>query len=97
MIDSGAVTGSPALELETSGNVFCFTLHRDDVYLPEMKKRRLKPSLFSFRSKEEVAVGFQVSVFAAIAYVTNGKMCYWQDKYMLHAVSDEGRHGLLKE
>jgi hypothetical protein len=95
MIDTGTAAGSAPLALETSGNVFCFTFDRDDVYAPKMDKHRLTPSDFSFRSKEELAVGFQFTVYSAAAYVANSKMSYWHDKNMLYALSDEGRQGLL--
>lgn len=97
MIDSGTLTGAPDLDLDTSGHVYCFTINRDDVYLPEMKKHLLKPSEFTFRSKEEQEVAFQFVVYAAVAYIANKKMNYWHDKNMLRAVSDEGRDSFLRE
>jgi hypothetical protein len=96
MIDTGKVTGARPLDLDTSGNVFCFALHRGDVYSPQMKKHRLTPSEFLFRSKEEQNTAFHLVIFSALVYVANGKMGYWHDKNMLHAISEEGREGLLK-
>ncbi len=96
MIGNGVVAGGPPLALDTSGHAFCFTLRRDDVYSPHIKKHSLKPSEFTFRSKEELAVGFQLAVFAAWAFIGNGKMGYWHDKNMLQALSEEGREGLLQ-
>ena len=96
MIDNGTAAGGPPLSVGTSGSVFCFTFHRDDVYPPQVKKHRLTPSDFTFRSKEEQPVAFQLLVIAAMAYVANDKMGYWQDKNMLHSLSEEGRQGLLK-
>ena len=96
MIDSGKIAGAPPLSLATSGNIFCFTCQRDDVYPPEVKKHRLAPSDFSFRSKEELPVAFQLLVFSGAVYVANDKMGYWHDRNMLHALSEEGREGLLK-
>jgi hypothetical protein len=96
MIDSGTAAGAPPLSVSTSGSIFCFTCHRDDVYPPQVKKHRLTPSDFSFRSKEEQPVAFQLLVIAAMAYVANDQMGYWYDKNMLHSLSEEGRQGLLK-
>jgi hypothetical protein len=97
MIDSGTLTGSPALDVDTSGHIYCFTINRDDVYPPAIKKHRLKPSEFTFRSTEEQEVAFQLVIYAAWAYIANKKMNYWHDKNMLRAVSDEGRESLLRE
>jgi hypothetical protein len=44
MIDNGTASDGPPLSIGTSGNIFCFTCHRDDVYPPQVKKRRLMPS-----------------------------------------------------
>jgi|SRR5579859_41427 len=96
MIDTGTAAGGPPLSVATSGHVFCFAFHRDDVYDPVVKKRRLTPSDFSFRSKDGQPVAFQLQVIMAMAYVANGKMGYWQDANMLRALSEEGRRGLLK-
>jgi hypothetical protein len=96
MIDSGTATGGPPLSVATSGNIFCFTCRRDDVYPPQVKKHRLTPSDFSFRSKEEQPVAFQLLVIAAMVYVANDKMGYWHDKNMLRSLSEEGRQGLLR-
>jgi hypothetical protein len=96
MIRNGAVAGGPPLALDTSGHVFCFTLRRDDVDSPHIKKHRLQPSEFTFRSKKELATAFQLTIFSAFAYIANGKMGYWHDKNMLHAISNEGREGLLQ-
>ena len=95
MIDSDKVASGPPSGT-TSGKVFCLSFHRDDVYFPEIKKHRLTPSDFLFRSKEEQPVAFQLLVFAAMVYVANDKMGYWHDRNMLHALSEEGREGLLK-
>jgi hypothetical protein len=96
MIDSGTLTSAPDLDLDTSGHVYCFTVNRDDVYLPEMKKHLFKPSEFTFRSREEQEVAFQFVIYAAWAYIANKKMNYWHDKSMLRAASDEGRESLLR-
>ena len=96
MIESGTASSAPALALNSSGNVFCFTFHSDDVYAPEMKKRRLKPSDFSFRSKEGQMLGFQFLVFNAMISVPNGKTNYWLDKSTTFIMSAEGRQGLLR-
>jgi hypothetical protein len=96
MIGDGVVAGGPPLALDTSGHVFCFTLRRDDVDSPHIKRHRLQPSDFTFRSKEELPTGFQFTVFAALVFIGNGKMGYWHDKNMLHALSEEGREGLLQ-
>jgi translation elongation factor EF-1beta len=61
-----------------------------------VKKHRLTPSDFSFRSKEEQPVAFQLLVIAAMVYVANDKMGYWHDKNMLRSLSEEGRQGLLR-
>lgn len=97
LIDSGTVTGGPPLDVNTSGNVFCFTFLRSDVYAPEIKKRRMKPSDFTFRSKEELPEGFTCTVFSAMASIANGKTSLWYDKNMLQAISEEGRQSLLRE
>jgi hypothetical protein len=96
MIDDGMAAGGPLLALDTSGHVFCFTLRRDDVDSPHIIKHRLQPSEFIFRSKRELAAAFQLNVFSALVFIANGKMGYWHDKNMLHALSDEGREGLLQ-
>jgi hypothetical protein len=97
MVDSGTAAGGAPLSVEKSGNVFCFTCRRDDVYPPQVKKRRLTPSDFTFRSKEEQTVAFNLLVITAMVQIATGdKMEYWQDKNMLHALSDEGRAKLLK-
>jgi hypothetical protein len=96
MIENGVVAGGPPLALDTSGHVFCFTFRRDDVDSPHIKKHRLQPSEFTFRSKREVAMTFQLTVFSALAFIANGKTGYWYDKNMLHALSEEGRDGLLQ-
>lgn len=96
MIDNGKSAAGAALSVATSGSIFCFTFHRDDVYPPEVKKHRLTPSDFSFRSKEEQPVAFRLLVIAAMAYVANDKMGYWHDNNMFRVLSDEGRQGLLK-
>jgi hypothetical protein len=96
MIDDGVVAGGPPLALNKSGHVFCFTLRRDEIQSPQVKKHRLTPSDFSFKSKEEVSTSFQLTIFAAMAYINNGKMGYWHDRNMLQALSEEGRKGLLQ-
>jgi hypothetical protein len=96
MIDNGKSAGGAPLSVATSGSIFCFTFHRDDVYPPQVKKHRLTPSDFTFRSKEEQPVAFQLLVIAAMAYVANDKMGYWHDKDMFRVLSEEGRQGLLK-
>ena len=96
MIDNGTAAGGSALSVATSGSVFCFAFRRDDVCAPSIKKHHLTPSDFAFRSTEGLAVSFQLTVIAAMAYVANGKMNYWHDRNMLHALSDEGRAGLLQ-
>jgi|ERR1022692_390500 hypothetical protein len=96
MIDNGTAAGGPPLSVATDGDIFCFICHRDDVYPPQVRKHRLTPSEFSFRSKEEQPVSFHLVVFAAMAYVANNKMGYWHDKNMLHSLSEEGRQGLLR-
>ncbi|HUC59719.1 MAG TPA: hypothetical protein VMA95_20130 [Streptosporangiaceae bacterium] len=95
MIDTGTAGGS-RLSADSSGSIFCFAFLRDDVYPPQVKKHRLTPSDFSFRSKEQQPVAFQMMVIAAMAYIANDKVGYWFDKNMLHALSDEGREGLLR-
>lgn len=95
MISSGTAVGGP-LDVEKTGNIFCFSCRRDDVYPPEVKKHRLTPSDFSFRSKEEQPVAFTFLVFTAMAYVANDKMGYWHDKNMFRALSEEGRESLLR-
>ncbi len=95
MIDNGTAGGQP-FSVASSGSIFCFAFHRDDVYAPQVKKHRLTPSDFSFRSKEEQPVAFQLLVLMAMAYVANDKMGYWHDKNMLHTLSEEGRQGLLR-
>jgi len=95
MVDYGTLTGGLPLSVEANRHVYCFTFHRDDVYPPNIKKHRLIPSEFSFRSKEEVEVSFLIMIFSAAAYVANGKMGYWHDKHMLNAFSHEGRQRLL--
>ncbi len=97
MIENGTQGGAPPLALQKTGSVFCFTLQRDDAYLPEMKKHRLTPSDFAFRSKEELGLGFVFVVFSAAASIANGKMSYWYDKNMLYAMSKEGRDHLLQQ
>jgi hypothetical protein len=97
MIDDGTATGAPPLSIRKSGSVFCFTFLRDDVSAPVIKKNMLKPSDFSFRSKAELGAGFQLTVFAAFAYVANGKTNYWHDKNMLYTLSEEGRQGQLQD
>jgi len=96
MIESGTASRAPPLALNSSGNVFCFTFHHDDVYAPEMKKCRLKPSDFFFRSKEGQTLGFQFLFFNAMIAVPNGKTNYWLDKSMTFMMSAEGRQGLLR-
>jgi hypothetical protein len=96
MIDTGSATGSPPLSLEASGNVFCFTFNRLDVYAPDVKKHRMKPSDFSFRAREELEMSFRFIVFSAMAFVANDKTGLWYDKNMSYALSVEGREGLLK-
>jgi hypothetical protein len=96
MIENGKATAGPPLSVGTSGNIFCFSCHRDDVYAPQVKKHRLMPSDFHFRSKEEQPVAFALLVFMAMGYVANDKVGYWHDKDMLRALSEEGRQGLLK-
>ena len=61
------------------------------MYPPQVKKHRLTPSEFSFRSREEQSVAFQLSIFAAAADVANDKMGYWHDNNMLQTLSEEGR------
>lgn len=95
VIDSGNAANGRKLSVNTTGAVFCFTFHRDDVYQPEVKKHRLTPSDFAFRSKEAQPVAFRLLVVSAMAYVANDKMGYWYDKNMLHCLSEEGRRGLL--
>lgn len=95
MIGSGTAAGGPPLSVERNGSVFCFTCHRDDVYPPQVKKRRLAPSDFTFLSKEEQPVAFQLLVFAAMVSIADDKMNYWHDKNMLHALSAEGGAKLL--
>jgi hypothetical protein len=98
MIDivKGTSPRTSAISTTKSGSTFCFSLHRDDVYPPEVKKHLLTPSDFLFRSKEEQPVSFRFLVFAATAYIANDKMGYWQDKDMLRCLSEEGRQALLK-
>ena len=96
MIEDGVVAGGPPLALNTSGHVFCFTLRRDDVDSPHIKKHRLQPSEFTFRSKKESTAVFKFVVFSALVFIANGKMGYWYDRNMLHALSEEGREGLLQ-
>jgi hypothetical protein len=96
MIDEGTAVGGPPLSVTKSGSIFCFTFHRDDVYPAQVKKRVLQPSDFSFRSREEQPVAFQLMVIMAMVCVANDKMGYWHDKNMLHSLSEEGRQGLLR-
>jgi hypothetical protein len=96
MIDAGKAAGAPPLSLATSGHVFCFSLDRDDVQLPQQKKHRLTPSEFFFPSQAAQPVKFQLTVFSAMACIANDKMAYWYDKNMLNAMTPEGRQGLLK-
>jgi hypothetical protein len=96
MIDNGTASGGSPLSIGTSGNIFCFTCRRDDVYPPQVKKRRLTPSDFAFQSKQGQPVAFQLLVFAGAVYISNAKMGYWHDKNMLQALSEEGRQGLLR-
>lgn len=96
MIGKGVAAGAPPLALDTSGHAFCFTLRREDVDPPRIRKRRLQPSEFTFQSKKEAAAAFQFTVFSAAVFIANGKMGYWYDKNMLHALSEEGREGLLR-
>jgi len=95
MIDSGVGRNGAELAIDASGKIFCFTLDRADVYSPDVvKKRRVLPSEFRFRSKEEVEVGFQF-VLGAMFSIVNGQFNYWYDKDTLRAVSDEARRELL--
>lgn len=55
-----------------------------------MKKHLLKPSEFTFCSREEQEVAFQFVIYAAWAYIANKKMNYWHDKSMLRAVLTKG-------
>ncbi len=97
MIDTGKATNSPPLSPGPSSTVFCFAFHQDDAYpLTLVRKNRLMPSVFLFRGREELAVGFQCGIFAAVAFIANGKMGYWSDKSMLKTMSDEGRRSLLR-
>ena len=96
MISDGSATDSKPLGLDSSGSVFCFAFHRDDIYSPEVKRRRLKPSDYLFRAKEELPLSFVLTVFAAMASIANGKTSLWHDKNMDYALSVEGRQGLLK-
>jgi hypothetical protein len=96
MVESGKVANGSPLSIGSSGNIFCFSCQRDDVYAPQIKKHRLTPSDFHFRSKEEQPVAFELLIFMAMGYVANDKVGYWHDKNMLHALSEEGRQGLLK-
>ena len=91
MIDKEMTADGSPLSAPTSGNIFCFTFHRDDVYPPQVKKRRLAPSDFTFRSKEQQPVALQMRVILAMGYIANDKMGYWHDKNMLHALSEDGR------
>ncbi len=94
MLTNGSATGSNPLSA-TTGNVFCFSLNRDDVLPPEVKTRRLKPSEYTFRSRDGLAVQFQLLVFAAMAAIANGKTILWYDKNMNFALSPEGQERLL--
>lgn len=96
MIDDGVADGGPPLSVAASGSIFCFTCNRDDVNPVQVKKRRLMPSDFSFHSKEEQPAAFHLLVFAAAAYVANGKTGYWHNKDTLRVLSEEGRLALLK-
>lgn len=99
MVDDGDVNRKRKLKLEinSTGVVYCFSVLRDDVYEPEVKKKRLQPSQFFFRSKEEAPIKFRIAAYAAWAYIVNDHMGYWHDKSMVRALSDEGRQSLLKE
>ncbi len=96
MIDSEMTSGGRPLSAATAGSVFCFTCNRDDLCPVQVKKHRLTPSDFSFRSREGQSVAFQLRVIASAVYVANNKMGYWHDKNMLHSLSEEGRKGLLR-
>jgi len=95
MVDDGDVNSKLKLDINSNGEVYCFYVLRDDVYEPEVKKKRLKPSEFFFRSKEEAPVSFRIAAYAAWAYVAGDHLGYWYDKNMLSALSDEGRQSLL--
>ncbi|HTW06413.1 MAG TPA: hypothetical protein VME46_02830 [Acidimicrobiales bacterium] len=95
MINNGTATGSNPLS-SSSGSVFCFSIGRDDIYAPDVTKRRFKPSDYGFRAREEQTPSFYLTVFSAMASIANGKTLYWHDKNMDSAMSAEGRQSLLK-
>lgn len=81
--------------LEASESAFGFTIHRDDLEPPHLRKRRVMPSEFTFYSREQSDMVLRLLVFGAVAAVANGKTSYWYDQNMLRALSDEGRAQLL--
>lgn len=97
MVDDGDIDGTAKLDIKSIGTVYCFYVLRDDVYDPEVKRHRFKPSEFFFRSKEEAPVSFRIAAYAAYAYIVNDQMGYWHDKDMLRALSEAGRQSLLRE
>jgi hypothetical protein len=97
MVDDGDVNRNLKLDVNSTGNVYCFSVLREDVYDPEVKKKRLQPSQFFLRGKEEAPIKFRIAAYAAYAYIVSDHMGYWQDKSMIRALSEEGRQALLKE
>ena len=87
MLDQAVGDDGKPKEMDPPGAAYCFTFLRSDVYEPEVEKKRLKPSDFTFRSKEEQAISFRLTVFAAYASVSKDKLHYWHDKDTFRALS----------
>jgi hypothetical protein len=95
MIGDGAVAGGPPLASGKSEHAFCFAVGRDDLADPQIKKHLITGSEFSFRDKDRLPGGFQLTIFSIAAAISDGKMIYWQDKNMLRDLSDEGRQKFI--
>jgi len=96
MITKGTA-GSKPFSLDETGDVFCFSINRSDVYAPQVKRRRLLPSDFSFRAKEESPIAFGLMVFSCMVNIVNSQMSYCDDRAIMNrAFSAEGEERLLR-
>ena len=66
--------------------VFCFSCLRGEVGEPEIARKRLKPSDFTFKSRDGQPVAFRFTVFAAFAAIANNKTTFWHDNKMEKAL-----------
>jgi hypothetical protein len=86
MIDSGEANGKQ-LAIGATGQTFCFMFPKRDVSEPEVKKRRLKPSEYTFRSNTSVESAFRLTVFGAYGFVKNNKIGICHDEHIVRALS----------